>query len=368
VIPPSVLPPLFGRWLESLLPEGIPEERRATCLSCPLVEGEEPFFDRATKCCTYTPDLPSYAVGGVLCDTTPETRWAREVLAARIAAKAGVTPLGVRRPAHAQRLYQVVLQGGGQGFGRTPELRCPYYLNVDGGRCGVWRYREAICSTWYCKYERGLLGKAFWRTLQGLMRLVEQSLTAWVLEELDPGGRSRELLIFLELADGGRPELLEHVDPDAHAALWGRWAGREREYFVEAGRRVGALEWSDLLRLGGPQLGLVAGALRDLHARLTDPALPARVRVGPKVTTTPGRRSSLLRVTPSALAYDPLELPASILALLPRFEGTDPARTVEALRAEGHEIGLDGARMLLDYGLLIDDTPGAERYVGRHST
>src|SRR5204863_479236 len=81
----------------ALLPEGIPEEKRSTCMHCPLIEGDDPVFSPSTKCCTYTPDLPSYSVGGVLADTSPETRWARDVLTARIAGRTGITPLGIRR-------------------------------------------------------------------------------------------------------------------------------------------------------------------------------------------------------------------------------------------------------------------------------
>jgi hypothetical protein len=361
------MPVLFDRWLGALLPGGVPEEGRATCRTCPMVEGDEPFFDRRTKCCTYTPDLPSYAVGGILADTTAETRWAREVIAARIAARAGVTPLGIRRPARDQKAYDRLVGDGGQGFGRAPELRCSYYLAVEGGLCGIWRHREAICATWFCKYERGLAGKAFWRATQGLMRIVEQSLTAFVLEELAPGGRARELTIFLELAGGGRPELLEDCHPEVHAALWGRWAGRERAYYLEAARLVEALSWDDVLRLGGPQLAVVAAAVRELGARLRSPDLPARVRAARDPRPTAGRRPDLLRVTPSALAYDPLELPAKVVALVPRFDGRDPAAVLAELRGEGHDLTVEGVRLLLDYGLLVDDTPGAERYLS-HST
>src|SRR4029079_12812860 len=130
------------RWIGALLPEGVPEVKRSTCMHCPLIEGDDPVFAPSTKCCTYTPDLPSYAVGGVLTDKGPETRWARDVLTARIAGRTGVTPLGIRRLAESRKLYDDLVGRGGVGFGRTPELRCPYYLNVDGGLCGVWRHRE----------------------------------------------------------------------------------------------------------------------------------------------------------------------------------------------------------------------------------
>lgn len=58
------LPLLYARWTEECLGERIPEEKRATCGTCPLVLGrpfgsEDIRFDESTKCCTYLPELPT---------------------------------------------------------------------------------------------------------------------------------------------------------------------------------------------------------------------------------------------------------------------------------------------------------------------
>ncbi|NJM47617.1 MAG: hypothetical protein HC860_16815 [Alkalinema sp. RU_4_3] len=60
-IPESVLPPLFARWLEHLLPAGIPEEKKATCGRCAMLA--HPGEDRDPA-----------MLHGDDCGSTPESR------------------------------------------------------------------------------------------------------------------------------------------------------------------------------------------------------------------------------------------------------------------------------------------------------
>ncbi|HYL82493.1 MAG TPA: hypothetical protein VEU07_16870, partial [Candidatus Acidoferrum sp.] len=70
----SPLPPLYGRWMDDLLPGPIPRETAATCDDCAMWPGpgDQPrsdfFFLPETKCCTYIPTLPNYLVGRILED------------------------------------------------------------------------------------------------------------------------------------------------------------------------------------------------------------------------------------------------------------------------------------------------------------
>src|SRR4051795_2370550 len=99
-----MLPPLFARWLDELGAGPLPDEREATCSDCamcsddPQADGE--FFDRATKCCTYIPELFNFLVGRVLADDSedPVARRGRASVVERIRCSDGVSPLGLARP------------------------------------------------------------------------------------------------------------------------------------------------------------------------------------------------------------------------------------------------------------------------------
>ena len=73
-----------------------------------------------------------------------------------IAPVVGVTPLGLARPPVQHLLYR---HGRERGFGQSVALLCPHYLGDSGG-CGIWRHRNGVCATWFCKHTRGERAKA----------------------------------------------------------------------------------------------------------------------------------------------------------------------------------------------------------------
>ena len=151
------LPALYARWLTDALPAPPPPETNATCSACPLVsrQGAEPsgagLFHPDTKCCTYIPTLPNFLVGAILADDEPAAQNGRRSLRVRLEGGDGLTPLGLAAPPAHAILYRA---GGEHVFGRSPALRCPHYV-VDEGTCGIWRHREAVCATWFCRHVRG---------------------------------------------------------------------------------------------------------------------------------------------------------------------------------------------------------------------
>src|SRR5262245_26034784 len=103
---PSVLPPLYARWMDELLGQPIAPERSATCDSCAMVAppteataGSAFYFSPETKCCTYLPQLPNFLVGRVLRDDDPDAATGRATVEKRIDARSGVTPMGLQRTA-----------------------------------------------------------------------------------------------------------------------------------------------------------------------------------------------------------------------------------------------------------------------------
>lgn len=360
---PGPLPPLYARWMDELLAAPIPNESRATCNDCamwlkPADAPDQPppvVFRRDTKCCTFQPELHNFLLGAILDDPDRGLAWAKEMIAVRLLRRTGVTPLGLRPDAFAGLLYDRIVDGARETFGRLREVRCPYYIE-QGGKCGVWRHRNAMCSTWFCKYERGAVGMTFWKTQLALLRAAERALALWCVLELDLGITAKTTLLYLQNRDGSSArDLVEPVPEHGYQALWGSYVGRELELYRECARLVAGLSWADVRRIAGPDLALLEDVVKEQYAALVSDALPAAVQRG---------RDTLLQLHPTKpdhyravapnLGYDPLDLPAKTLEVLPEVVGRELGEALATLHASGRGSELDetSVRTLLDYGVL----------------
>lgn len=354
--PPSTLPTLYAGWADEFLEGPLPTETAATCEDCAMCgEGEPPgrlFFLPETKCCTYMPALPNFLVGRILADSDPAAAPGRATVEARIARRMGVTPLGLASPAVHATLYQI---GGAAAFGRSTSLRCPHYLADQGGRCGIWRHRNGTCSTWFCKHGRGGTGRRFWQTLDELFASVERVLARWCVLELDLDPVALARLVPYG-TDRGHGEGLDgaridgRVDVATYAALWGRWAGRESDWFRASATLVGGLVWTDVLRIGGADVRLFARLVREAHVALGKTALPRRLAAA-TVEVMPAGRDRVRVVGYSGL--DPLELPRAVLEVLPYFDGSPTEATLARIIEEtGIRVERALVRRLVDFGVL----------------
>jgi hypothetical protein len=306
------------------------------------------WFGRS-KCCTYHPQLHNFLAGAVLADRSAALASARARLEVALAARTGVSPLGVLGP----RSYWLLYDATPEAFGRGEELRCPFYDEVGGG-CGVWGLRESTCATWFCKHDRGAVGEAFWTAARRLLQALERAVARHCLVELELGADA----LAAVLAEGSAgPELGAPADEAAIARAWGRWRGRERELFVECARIARGLSPAAVLAAGGADARLRAEILRARFRELGDdrpPSGPLRAGSLEVVDTEP----------PSCVVVgyrrlDPVELPQALAAALLRFDGRATERVVEEVR---RELGLvlDGPtlRTLADFRLLVPLDPG----------
>lgn len=224
------LPELYARWMAEALPEPLRGEPRATCEDCAMCrEGVQPFRPDVV-CCGYLPELPNFAVGRILRDGGPA---AVASVRGRLNAKAAVSPLGMGVPLPYAATWQHVQRT--TGFGSEPELICPHF---DRGRCLIWRDREAVCTTWFCRIDDGDAGREVWRTVRALLQGVERDLTRWVARE------------------NGLPE---------DGSSWGAWSTDRERWFMHSAEAVESLSWKQIRALGGFGLGVrlreVKGAL-----------------------------------------------------------------------------------------------------------
>jgi hypothetical protein len=328
---------------------------------CNAIAPQASSYNPQTKCCTYLPVLPAFLVGKVLEDDDPEGEHGRVTVRERIAAGAAVTPLGLGTPSRYSLLYG---HGGERAFGQSVAMRCPHYVE-EGGRCGIWRHRNSMCATWFCKHVRGEVGWTFWASVRELLTSIERDLGQWCMLQLgvDAGAIAQTLRSSphagAAVAQLGAAELDGRRDAAEGAALWGGWSGREEEFYRACAKLVGALDLPAVLRVCGPEVGLRVAVVRDAWTRLTSVEPPERLRVGTLVvlpTSTSGERVS----TYSSL--DPLEMPHALFSALHHFDGR---RTNDEVRRAivdggGPRISAGLIRKLADFGVLVPPAKDAE--------
>jgi hypothetical protein len=364
----AVLPPLYAGWIDTLLRSPIPPETHATCEDCAMcapegapLSGKTLYFSPLVKCCTYQPRLPNYLAGRALEDEDFAFSAGRATLEQRIDRGLGVTPLGIDQTA----TFGLIYQHGQEAFGRAESMRCPHYLEEGGGRCGIWRHRNSVCATWFCKHERGAVGMTFWHRLRDLLTAVEVSLASWCVTESDLDADALASL-FPERSRSGAMTSLSAADvdgrPDEAMArrVWGRWLGRERDFYRECALRVGRLGWEDVLRIGGPEVVVRSRLARQAHQALRSEELPGRLTAGSFHILSTGREN--VRVV-SYTGTDPLDLAPEILEILPYFDGRPVSQAVRAIEEErGVRVEEDLIRKLADFEILLpEQSPGDHR-------
>jgi hypothetical protein len=341
-VPGDLLPPLYSRWVRALLPGGLP--------------ASDHFYSPDTKCCTFLPALPNFLTGRILVEEPPDPVAARgrATVEARIDKGLGVTPLGLERTAAFTAMYRL----SPSAFGKAGAFRCPHYIPEDGGRCGVWRHRESTCATWFCKFDRGETGRAFWHRLHDLLGAAEMALArhsvlslgipAESLGRLFPAHARRTLS---ETHDGMSADDVDGtIDRRRYAAIWGPWLGREREFYRRSAALVETLEWRDVIALGGTELEVLARLTTEAYKSATSTELPPRLdRRQLKVVYTSATEARLVGYS----NIDPLKAPSRLVEVLHCFDGR-PTRDAIQRVADEHGLRVTDSlvRKLVDFGIL----------------
>jgi hypothetical protein len=334
----EAFPALYRAMLGATAELEIPAEKKATCASCAMLEGScgatarpadgvRRFFRPDTKCCTFHPRLPNYLVGAILASGDPAGAEGRRRVEARLASGVGVAPQWLHPP----RRFTLLYESSRQSFGRSIGLRCPYYAVEDGG-CTIWAHRDAVCSTWFCKYVAGEDGRRFWTVAKELLSLVEIQLSRLALLELFPEA------LDAPVPPRGAPLAAHEIDdepppPDERARAWGRWLGRERELYLrafEVVRGVDATRLDEILGLDGR---IAQRGLERARVAAISTALPAVLRFDAATTVQwcPDGTVALGAYS----EHEAVALPAEAYRLLVRFTGDEPvSRVRERLRAE----------------------------------
>jgi hypothetical protein len=271
-----------------------------------------------------------------------------------------VTPFGVLPPPAENARYGAFQTD----FGQNPDLRCPYFIEA-GGLCGIWKYRNGKCSTWFCKHVRGQAGLHFWRALKDLLQAIEEKMTVWCIHELMAGDEDFRLLFPLQDPDlelfQKQQTFFYEIGQASSRSLqqlaWGKWFGAERFFFEECSRLIDALHWNDIAEIGGAEMLRATRHLTNCYRQLTISEIPGWLKVA--ALKSIHLNSEKVRVWGYS-RYDPLDLPRSIFDVLACFDGSPTASVLERLRVErGLQITDDWLRKLCDFGILCRATPSS---------
>lgn len=351
----ELLPDLYQRWVDELLPGGIPREREASCLDCAMcpgegavVDGGPDFYNPATKCCTYFPKLPNFLVGRAFAHDNPGAAALRAFLEGDAYGAATVSMRGVQPSAQMVTLYA---NHHNEIFGRDAQMLCPYAIEADtpeGPLCGIWKQRNAVCSTWFCKHVKGATGVTFWHTLQGLFSKLERALSWWAIAQVLP---EPHRAISLAAVDVNSP-----IDITLRDDAWSLWDGPRTAFFEACADRVETLSAREALDIAGIEARLHQGELDTRYQALRATEPPTRLRTTPfQILQQDGKRATLQ----SRSCKEAFDVPAILLQLLHHFDGRPTEETLEAIRTETRvrlEPGL--VRRLYDFGIL-ETVPGS---------
>ncbi|NRA68019.1 MAG: hypothetical protein HRU19_26285 [Pseudobacteriovorax sp.] len=218
-----------GIW-RYLLPEDfaymkLPQERHSTCHNCPSVACQS--FRPDYRCCTYLPKMTNFQLSQVFHDNPESIK--------RLVHRRLVTPEGLT--ASPTDWFLSAVQNTSGQFGKGDLILCPMF-NKELNNCGVHRFRNATCSTFFCYKDHGAEGEIFWDKLETLVVQIESALSQWIMSEL---GINIEMF-FQSLADAAEdwtppePPISGPVGwtETIMKGLWQDWYHRETEYFQKS--------------------------------------------------------------------------------------------------------------------------------------
>lgn len=320
-------------------------ETRSTCDTCPMCNANEGCseegavagavtFSPAVRCCTFYPPLPNFLVGALLRDTSADTAEGRRRIEQRIASGESVSPRWVKAPPSAAALHAGKIA---DGFGRAEELLCPYYSDAS---CTIWRFRDAVCSTYFCRHVGGARGQTFWGALRDYLLRVEVNLGRWAARMVDP--------------TTNEPAADSSVSSKERGALFGAWAGREADFYRACYDVLGSLDRPGFESIVDqtPRASALLQEVRDRYRALTEPAPATKLVLSStlKRARVPGG-VKVMAYSP----WDPQFLSDGLVRLLLSLR---PDETVDAARERirrdhGVDLPVDLIERLRAYEILV---------------
>ncbi|HHO53175.1 MAG TPA: hypothetical protein ENK18_20445 [Deltaproteobacteria bacterium] len=329
----SNLPPIVFALAPELSTIPLGPEPLATCHDCamqprPGADQGRPVFTAAARCCTFQPHLSNHIVGRILLRGGPGA----ERLRLRLQQPEGIDPLGVRGSAGWIARYQASLE---HGFGCDASLTCPYWVEGELS-CSIHPDREAICRTWHCRLERGVMAQRVWSALREVLQCIEHTLAHAAMRAGDPPPP------LTPPSEAPPDEVPPPSEAPPSAEVWIAW-------FEACAQHVDGLTSGELEALRGRRL---QAALSALRLRVDERDAPMPNVLMPAVRNWSVQPHGVVLIGWSS--YDPVVAPPHVFQLLSRLDGHTPWRRAlaSAEAALEHPIGDDLVLQLYRRGLL----------------
>ena len=310
----------YKNFLPEFFQKAVPEETASTCSDCAMwVEPGEGTsssiqFSRETKCCTFYPNLPNYLVGALLSQEETYLKKGKERVDKLIYSRVGITPLGIRR----SRKYELLVRKARSAFGKTQSMVCPFFEQKEG-LCTIYPFWNGTCSTWFCKYNAGYDGQAFWLALRNYIRRLEKVLAQYAAHK--NGFEARYIIMPKTDTEPWTERTLDDlpVDDVTYKKTWQRWSGRERDFFKETYERIKGLSKDDFRYIGGITQDILLKDLEKKRRKLIHPLLPKRLKYNQNLIVEKTREGEYILSGYSS--YDPIKVSKRIYNMLDFFDG-----------------------------------------------
>lgn len=341
------LPEVYGSLLPDFFQSEVPQESLSTCNNCAMVCRDKNKditqlamrpFQEDKKCCTYHPSLPSYLVGGALTESSPE---GVKRLKNAITKKIGVTPFGINAP----NVYNILYKNQSGGFGNSENLLCPYFLK-ESGNCSIWKFRESVCSTYFCKYVAGSSGKRFWTDVKKYLQHVEQCLVQYLAKEAGLDYFLRVVPEFKNQNTQLTAQELDGLPPMNYNEMWGTWNGKEEEFYKWSFEKVTKMSRNTFDEICGIRQKVLLKNLEVGRTEMID--IPEYLKVHKDWLPVEGQVSKIIHYKSIDIQF---ELPSQVLNAF--NEGKSKSEVLKKLNdKEGFEIEESLLISLFQYGIL----------------
>jgi len=297
----------------------------------PAIPGVE-YFRPDVKCCSYYPKLPNYLIGGLLADTNPALEEGRRRIRERIRNRVAVTPQALFTPKRYNLLHKY---GMPQSYGRVSSMLCPYYIK-EGGLCSIWKFRDAVCSTYFCKTMAGKEGAKFWKVMRAYLNQTQETLSWYALHKMNWDVESIwDYLNELDSASLQAEDLDETPPPDAnYAKIWKEWVGREEEFYIECYNLVTKLTREDFDRISGINEKVIMLWLKEKYNNVMHPQIPSVLQKNPDMKIYPMSDGSTYAIRTDVGFFTILPALHDVVNL---FDGVKPTDEIKKIVFEKYE-------------------------------
>jgi len=137
---------------------------------------------------------------------------------------------------------------------------------------------------------------------------------------------------------------------------WGSFIGREEDFYIECGKLVNDLSWSDILEISGPELKIAARRLISAQQVLKSRELPEYVKLGGYTAVNPTPNTIRITGYSPYCPYDfPIEISTGLMMMGLEMKGPQKLQDVFARIQARSPINIDTELQwaLIECGVLI---------------